>query len=105
MLNTKRLLSLFVVVLMIGTVSLTTFNSSSNTCVSYADDEGLDDVKKAVKEVVVHTAAGAAAGAAIGAVVGGPAGAATGAVTGAVHGAVSGVVTAAVENSPTMQAY
>ena len=41
MLNTKRLLSLFVVVLMIGTVSLTTFNSSSSTCVSYADDEDM----------------------------------------------------------------
>ena len=39
LLNIKRLLSLFVGVLMIGTVSLTTFNASSSTCVSYADDD------------------------------------------------------------------
>lgn len=97
MLNTKRLLSLFVVVLMIGTVSLTTFNSSSKTCVSYADDEGWDDVKEVAKEVAVH----AATHAAIGAVVGGP----TGAAAGAVAGAATGLVTATLSNSPTFQAH
>ena len=90
MLNTKRLLSLFVGVLMIGTVSLTTFNSSSNTCVSYADDEGWGDV--------VSTAVGNAGvvggllGAA-GAVVAGPEGAAVGTLVGSGIGAVAGAVT------------
>lgn len=91
MLNTKRLLSLFVVVLMIGTVSLTTFSSSSNTYVSYAD-EGLDDIdlSKAADAAKDGMIAGAVSGAALEAA--GPVGAAVGAINGAIDGAVVGAI-------------
>ena len=85
MLNIKRLLSLFVGILMIGTVSLSTFNSSSSTCVSYADDMFLGIAEPALKtelanarreqggsmpEQVYHVVRDAFAGALVGAVEG-----------------------------------
>lgn len=96
MLNTKRLLSLFVGLLMIGIVSLTTFNLSSNTCVSYAD-EGLDDIdlSKAADAAKNGMIAGAVSGAALeaaGGMAAGPVGAAVGAINGAIDGAVVGAI-------------
>ena len=100
MLNTKRLLSLFVGILMIGTVSLSTFNSSSSTRVSYADD-GLDDIDadKIGKAMANGMTDGAVAGAVTGFMGGstlGPAGTVAGAVGGAGIGAVAGGVAAGV---------
>ncbi len=74
----KKLMSLITAVLMIGTITVTLFSTSTDV---YAD-EGVGDV-------VVH----AAIGAAVGGITGGPAGAIGGAIRGAVLEIVIEVVT------------
>ena len=85
--NGKKIFSLLGVLLIVGSVSLST---SVN---SYADD-GLEDIdlKKAMDTACTDACAGAAGGAVVGAATGGAAGAAAGAVGGAVEGAARSII-------------